>query len=72
MPPRQTFFPISDEGGTQMLHGGAEYIISLSGLNEKGVPQEGQDVAGQTSLAFHLTTSIQLTLVCRTFRRRFG
>lgn len=68
MPPRQMFFPLKEDAGTQMLHGGAEYIITLDPFGDNGkIAVDGNDQP-----AYHMTTSIQVTLVCRCFRRRFS
>ena len=68
VPKRQIFYPVGDENGTQILHGGAEYIITLGNVGDSGVVTKDQNDVP----ALHMTTSIQLTLICRCFRRRFS
>jgi len=68
VPSRQLFFPIEDTAESTMLHGGAEYIISLS-------PKDLEDNAvedAESIPAIHLITSLQLTLICQVSRRRFS
>lgn len=68
VPSRQIFYPVNPSGATQMLHGGAEYIITLGNIGDSGSITEDQNGVP----ALHMTTSIQLTLICRCFRRRFS
>lgn len=68
MPSRQIFYPLSEDGGTQILQGGSEYILTLDPNGDNGKIAEDSN----QNPAYHMTTSIQLTLVCRCFRREFG
>jgi hypothetical protein len=68
MPSRQIFYPLNPEGGTQILQGGSEYVLTLDPNGNNGkISQDDQQMP-----AYHLTTSVQISLVCRCFRRRFG
>jgi len=69
MPSRLLYYPLDEEEVSTFLHGGAEYIITIGVDGPEGKPAEDLQVPAVP--AYHMLTSLQLTLVCRCFRRRF-
>ena len=67
-PPRQVFYPVDEDKRGAFLHGGAEYIISITPFNE----DDAVTLDASKTPAYHMLTALQVMLVCRCSRRRYS